>query len=65
MASAATSWTGSSDEGVDSADYRSFKTNGVTVDLAKGTANDGTGTDTLIEIENVKGTDFSVPQQAA
>ncbi|WP_207485172.1 calcium-binding protein [Arenibaculum pallidiluteum] len=47
------------DQGVDTADYRSIKSNGVTVDLVKGTANDGTGTDTLIEIENVQGTNLT------
>ncbi|HYG88266.1 MAG TPA: calcium-binding protein [Azospirillum sp.] len=50
---------GGGGSGVDTVDYRSFKNNGVTVDLAKGTANDGSGTDTLSGIENVKGTNFT------
>jgi Ca2+-binding RTX toxin-like protein len=41
--------------GVDTADYRTFN-NGVTVNLLTGKAEDGTGTDTLISIENVTGT---------
>jgi Ca2+-binding RTX toxin-like protein len=43
--------------GVDTADYRSFS-NGVNVNLVTGKANDGSGTDTLISIEDVQGTDF-------
>lgn len=43
--------------GVDTADYRSFN-NGVNVNLLTGKAEDGTGTDTLISIENVTGTSF-------
>jgi Ca2+-binding RTX toxin-like protein len=48
---------GGSLDGVDTADYRSIKTSGVFLDLAKGTAKHGTDTDTLIQIENVQGTD--------
>jgi Ca2+-binding RTX toxin-like protein len=40
--------------GVDTIDYITFHT-GVTVNLLTGTTNDGTGTDTLIAIENVRG----------
>ena len=46
---------GSAGFGVDTADYRSFA-NGVSVNLLTGKAQDGTGTDTLISIENVTGT---------
>jgi len=47
---------GGSLDGVDTADYRSIKTSGVFLDLAKGTAKHGTDTDTLVQIENVQGT---------
>jgi Ca2+-binding RTX toxin-like protein len=47
---------GGSLNGVDTADYRSLKTSGVFLDLAKGTAKHATGTDTLVQIENVQGT---------
>jgi Ca2+-binding RTX toxin-like protein len=47
---------GGSLNGVDTADYRSLNTGGVFLDLAKGTAKHGTDTDTLIQIENVQGT---------
>jgi Ca2+-binding RTX toxin-like protein len=47
---------GGSLDGVDTADYRSLKTSGVVLDLAKGTAKHGTDTDTLVQIENVQGT---------
>jgi Ca2+-binding RTX toxin-like protein len=40
--------------GVDTIDYITFHT-GVNVNLLTGTTNDGTGTDTLIAIENVRG----------
>ena len=40
--------------GVDTVDYITFNT-GVNVNLLTGTTNDGTGTDTLIAIENVRG----------
>jgi Ca2+-binding RTX toxin-like protein len=48
---------GGSLDGVDTADYRSIKTSGVFLDLAKGTAKHGTDTDSLVQIENVQGTD--------
>jgi Ca2+-binding RTX toxin-like protein len=48
---------GGTGNGVDTADYRSFN-NGVSVNLLTGKAEDGTGTDTLISIENVDGTSF-------
>lgn len=47
---------GGSLNGLDTADYRSITTDGVFLDLAKGTAKHGTDTDTLIQIENVQGT---------
>ena len=46
---------GGTGSGVDTADYRSFS-NGVNVNLVLGSANDGTGIDTLISIEDVDGT---------
>jgi Ca2+-binding RTX toxin-like protein len=48
---------GGTGSGVDTADYRSFS-NGVNVNLVLGSADDGTGIDTLISIENVDGTSF-------
>jgi Ca2+-binding RTX toxin-like protein len=48
---------GGTGSGVDTADYRSFG-NGVNVNLVLGSANDGTGIDTLISIEDVDGTSF-------
>jgi Ca2+-binding RTX toxin-like protein len=48
---------GGTGNGVDTADYRSFN-NGVSVNLLTGKAEDGTGTDTLISIENVDSTSF-------
>jgi len=47
---------GGSLNGLDTADYRSITTDGVFLDLAKGTAKHGIYTDTLVQIENVQGT---------